>query len=161
MDIFAHFFWTVAIYWQHPKRWLAGLIGVLPDFFSFGIFFVERLATGALTRGPPALFGIPQYVHVLYDITHSAVVFAVVAGVFWFVWRDAFWLLGGWILHIIIDMPTHTDAFFPTPFLWPLSSITVSGISWGSDWFLLANYCLLAILYIWLVRNVKRTALAE
>lgn len=151
MDTLSHYLWTVAIYWQHPKRWLVGMFGALPDLMSFGIFFVQRLLTGTMERGAPGIETIPQYVHVMYDITHSLVVFMIVAAVLWFVAREWFWLIWGWALHIIIDIPTHTAAFFPTPFLWPVSDFHLSGISWGVTWFMLMNLVGLIAVYVWLI----------
>jgi hypothetical protein len=161
MDIFAHFLWTFAIYWQHPKRWIAGLIGMTPDLLSFGIFTVQRVISTGFHLGPP--FGtIPTYVYTMYDITHSLVIFALGATLLWFFARDWFWLSGGWLLHIMIDLPTHTGAFFPTPFLWPLSDFRLSGVSWGASWFMAANYGSLLILYTWLLtKNFKIPASGE
>jgi hypothetical protein len=157
MDILAHFLWTLAIYWQHPRRWIAGLIGFLPDILSFGIFFVQRIITGNFERGAPQLATIPTYVFTLYDLTHSIVVFAIGAALLWFFARDWFWLSLGWGLHIIIDVPTHTNRFFPTPVFWPISDVTFSGIGWGSWWFMLMNYAALAAVYTYLVWKVPRT----
>jgi hypothetical protein len=64
----------------------------------------------------------------------------------------------GWVFHILIDIPTHTLRFFPTPFLWPISSYCASGISWANRWFLLANYSALAIVSFLLWRNGRRAA---
>jgi hypothetical protein len=152
MDIFAHFLWTFAIYWQHPKRWLAGFIGMVPDLLAFGPVFIMNIFTGH--RGVPSLSSIPSYVYAMYNITHSLVTFTILALILWFAARKWFWLLGGWLLHIIIDVPTHTNAFFPTPFLWPISTLKFSGISWGTPWFMLANYSSLFVLYAWMVWKV-------
>jgi hypothetical protein len=154
MDILAHFLWTMAMYWQHPRRFIAGIIGFLPDIFSFGVLFVERLITGGLQRGPPT--GIPEYVYSLYSMTHSIVICAIGMAVLWYVARNWFWLAFGWPVHIIIDIPTHTDRFFPTPLFWPLSDFVVSGISWGTGWFMLLNYGSIVTLYLWLTLKVPR-----
>jgi hypothetical protein len=151
MDIFAHFLWTFAIYWQHPKRWWAGLIGMLPDLLSFGIFTVVSVLSRGFPSGPPVASTIPDYVYVMYSITHSLVIFAIGATLLWYFARNWFWVSFGWALHIIIDLPTHTSAFFPTPLLWPISDMTLSGISWATQWFMIANYSSLAILYTWLI----------
>jgi hypothetical protein len=64
------------------------------------------------------------------------------------------WLTGAlplaylaWLGHILVDIPTHSKRFFPTPFLWPISDYKVDGISWGVRWFMLANYGSLAAAY--------------
>ncbi|MBI2102454.1 hypothetical protein HYT55_01335 [Candidatus Woesearchaeota archaeon] len=58
--------------------------------------------------------------------------------------------LYAWPLHIVIDIPTHTSNFLPTPFLWPLSSFAFPGISWASREFMVINYLLIlgGLLYI-------------
>jgi hypothetical protein len=42
------------------------------------------------------------------------------------------WILAAWGLHILIDIPTHSLALFPTPFLWPVSDFKVNGIGWDN-----------------------------
>jgi hypothetical protein len=156
MDILAHFLWTFAIYWQHTKRWVAGLIGFIGDLVAFVPHMAYSLFAGTYASGRPELHLIPDWVFLLYSISHSLVVFAVVAAIMWYANRKWFWLLGGWLLHIIIDIPTHTAGFFPTPFLWPLSDFYVSGIGWSTGWFMIANYSALAIIYTYLVMRVPR-----
>jgi hypothetical protein len=156
MDILAHFLWTLAIYWQHPKRYLAAVIGFLPDILSFGPHMIYSIISGTLQFGKPELHVIPQWVFLLYDITHSIVIFAVGAALLWYFAREWFWLSWGWALHIVIDLPTHTAEFFPTPLLWPISGFTLSGISWATGWFMIANYISLAAVYVWLIWKVPR-----
>lgn len=42
-----------------------------------------------------------------------------------------------WLAHILLDIPFHTKAYFPTKLLWPLSDFSFDGISWGDArvWF--------------------------
>ena len=35
-----------------------------------------------------------------------------------------------WILHILIDIPTHSRQKWAPQFLWPFSSLTIDGTSW-------------------------------
>ncbi len=56
----------------------------------------------------------------------------------------------------------HTYPFsvlYPTLFLWPLSDWYYDGNSWGTLWFMIANYSCLLIVFILLrfVRKVKST----
>lgn len=155
MDTLGHFLWTFAMYWTHAKRWIAGLVGTLPDLLSFGPFFVIGIFNGIeRTSGPPSIESIPPWVFTMYDITHSLVVYGIVALVLWFMSREWFWLTLGWPLHILIDIPTHSARFFPTPFLWPISSFVFDGISWGVWWFMLLNYGALLCVYAWLMLKV-------
>ena len=151
MDIFAHFLWTSAFYWQHPKRWIAGLIGFLPDIFAFGPFFVLALVNGTLIGGPHGLVANQAGIHALYNISHSFVVCACGLLLLFWLKRDWFWISFGWPLHILIDMFTHTEQFFPTPILWPISGFHIGSFSWGEPWFMAINYGMLAVLYVTLL----------
>ncbi|MBI2023507.1 hypothetical protein HYT01_03025 [Candidatus Giovannonibacteria bacterium] len=170
MDIFAHALWTGAAYktvpkekWSAKKVWLSVFFGVAPDLFSFGILFVSYFLQKGLkrpeflTQGPPPMSLIPDYVSVAYNYTHSLIIFSLVFLIALMIYKKPFWPLAAWGLHILIDIPTHTSAFFPTPFLWPFSSFKVSGISWGNPWFMLVNYSaiILAYLLIFLRKNKK------
>jgi hypothetical protein len=54
-----------------------------------------------------------------------------------------------WLLHILVDIPTHSTRFFPTPFLWPISSYEFSGIGWANPMIFIPNVVLLTSLYVW------------
>jgi len=47
----------------------------------------------------------------------------------------------------IPDIPTHTESYFPTPFLWPLPTPFVNGIPWSTPWAMLANYAGTIVVY--------------
>jgi len=46
-----------------------------------------------------------------------------------------------------VRFPTHTESYFPTPFLWPLPTPFVNGIPWSTPWVMLANYASMTIVY--------------
>lgn len=154
MDTLSHYLWAVLLYWyfRKEKKWLIGLSGALPDLMSFGIFILLALITGvSYEPGPPPLEVFPSIIFTMYNITHSFLPIGIVAFFLW-KFKPKWWHLSwGWFLHIITDIPTHTREFFPTPILWPLSTITFSGFSWGQWWFMLLNYGLLLIasFYLW------------
>ncbi len=160
MDIFSHGLWTAAAYKavelkqkKHFKIWWAVFFSLAPDLFSFGILFATRLVTLRLFQPEfiddkglhPEL--VPQYVHILYNWTHSFLIFAAVFGLVWLFLKRPFWELGAWGLHIASDIFTHTDVFFPTPFLWPFSDYRASVISWADPHFMIPNYIALALVY--------------
>lgn len=150
MDIFAHTLWTAAVYqkWTLKYRLAAAFFGVAPDLASFGIFFIQRSWQGFFQVGKPSLEFIPPYVYILYNLTHSLVIFLAVVLIFYLWQKRLPWLIGGWGLHIIIDMFTHSREFFPTPFLWPISDYTVDSFSWAESWFMALNYGALAVVYV-------------
>ena len=169
MDIFAHTLWSAASAKVVKDRTqkiksigLAAFFGVAPDFFAFGPFIILWFLRNGLTapwpQEPPGDHIIPQYVHELYHISHSLVIFAAVFALVWLIRRKPYWELSAWALHILIDIPTHTSLFFPTPFLWPLSSFQVSGIKWSTPWFMILNYSalILVLYYLWVKKKSFR-----
>jgi hypothetical protein len=176
MDIFSHGLWAMAAakalnnrrFTEKPLSLLqAGWWGVFPDLFAFGAPFVVMIAlmlTGQIDastmRRPPqmepanpqlaALFALaPQ----LYQLSHSLVVFAVVVLLVRVLFKKWPWILLGWLLHILADIPTHTYKFYPTPIFWPISHFTVSGFPWSQWWFLALDYSLLVMTFVYLFRG--------
>jgi len=167
MDIVSHGLWGGVAFGQKNKRlyWWSFFFGVAPDLFSFGIFTLANIL--GLVSGPdwssgrPDPSAIPSYVYSLYDVTHSLIVFALIFGLVWALRRRPYMPMLAWALHILVDIPTHSSLFFPTPFLWPISSYNFQGISWGQPVVFIPNLILLAGCYFfwWIrVRNKKRTA---
>jgi len=179
MDIFAHGLWTGVSY-EALKRnsrrrisvSLAVFWGLIPDFFAFTIPFVYmfwNLATRGMTLGDfkshvdiePIAHTFPFYdlSNALYNISHSIFVFAAIFILVAVIRKRAVWEMGAWLLHIIIDIPTHSYNFFPTPFLWPVSDFRVNGFSWGTPSFMFINYSLifLSITILFFSRHRKNT----
>lgn len=154
MDILSHGLWGGIAFGRKNKRdfWWSFGIGMMPDLLSFGILTVAT-ALGLSTRpdwgGHPLDAMIPTYVHSLYNITHSLVIFVTVFAAVCLIRKKPFWPLLAWGLHVMMDIPTHTTEFFATPFLWPLSTVRVSGISWGHPMIMIPDIILLFVLYIW------------
>ncbi len=168
MDVFSHGLWGGAAFGRENKKmfWSAVAFGVGPDIFSFGIFTVATML-GIVPRpdwsaGPPPESLIPSYVHSLYDMTHSLVVFAAVFFIVWGVRKKPFLPMLAWPLHIILDIPTHTTAFFSTPFLWPLPHPHVNGVSWSHPLIFWPNWVALITVYsIWGLRVWRKSKKAK
>lgn len=155
MDTLSHGLWG-SLAFGRRNRWSFGwafFFGIAPDIFSFGIFFVSiwlGFVSGIdWSAGPPDQSLIPQYVHNIYNITHSLIIFAVVFASVWLARQRPFLEMTAWGLHILMDIPTHSDNFFPTPFLWPLSSFHINGIPWSHPIIFVPNVVLLGMLYLW------------
>jgi hypothetical protein len=170
MDIFAHALWTGAAArgarwkWRWPVRPLwAALWGVFPDLFAFtvpvAISVVHQLQGVRYVRGTQW-----KLAGQLYHISHSLIVCAAVLALVWVLARRPVFAMLGWPLHILIDIPSHSEQFYPTPFLWPVSSFHVSGMAWGNRWFMLINYTALLMVYTliyaakWRARRKKPVA---
>jgi len=187
MDILAHGLWTAAgakaiNNRNSPSRqnerpfnvgW-AAFWGVFPDLFAFGVPFVwtiYNLAVGAmhLSDWPAPAHDIEPvpYTHLqplqlansLYNLSHSLIVFVLILALVSIIWRKVPRELFGWLLHILIDIPTHSYRFFPTPFLWPVSGFKFAyGIAWGQWWFQAINYAALIAVYCLLYRHKTKSA---
>ncbi len=164
MDIISHGLWGGLAVGRKNKKsfWLSFLFGVSPDLLSFGIFSAMNilgLVSGPdWSGGPPPADSIPQYVHTLYNITHSLVTFAVVFGLVWLLRKKPLYELLAWPLHILMDIPTHSTQFFPTPFLWPFVDYRVDGIPWSHPYIFFPNWIFLILLYLYFFVFRKRYA---
>ncbi|EQB63093.1 MAG: hypothetical protein RBG1_1C00001G0672 [candidate division Zixibacteria bacterium RBG-1] len=140
MDIFAHGFWGGITFGRKKIFGLAMLFGVLPDVSAFGPFFVIRLIHRTLQFGKPNLAEIPSWVFTSYDISHSLITAAILYGVIRYFNKPLAYTFLAYPLHILCDIFTHSKSFFPTPFLFPVSSYKVDGISWADPTFMMVNY---------------------
>jgi hypothetical protein len=155
MDIVSHGLWGAITFGRKSRWsfWLAFMIGLAPDLLSFGILW--SAATLGLedkpdfSHGPPPESSIPQYVHDLYNVTHSLIMFLIVFVLMWLLLKQPLWELAAWGLHVLVDVPTHSHAFFPTPILWPLFNWKFNGWPWMAPTILIPNFVLLALLYAW------------
>jgi len=181
MDIFAHALWAtagareanLAAEKKNNKSrislgWIA-FFGIFPDLFAFTIPFMYRfynvLVSGnnisSFFERPPVIeSGVEGSFSLalnLYQYSHSLVIWALVFMIVWFVYKRPRYELLGWALHILIDIPSHVIAFFPTPFLFPFSDYRFPyGIEWSNMYFMIINYSLLLI--VWgrmLIRDIR------
>lgn len=158
MDIISHGLWGGLVLGTKSKKTYlsAFVISMLPDLFSFGVLFADRLlgisASSAWGGDHRSLNGVPLYVHHLYNVTHSFIIFGLVFGLVWLVRKKPFVPLLAWGLHILVDIPSHSFAFFPTPIFWPLSDYKYNGINWGDPRIYYPNLIFLSIgygIYFW------------
>ena len=160
MDVLSHGLWGGVVFGRENKRAFlcAVAFSVLPDLLSEGVLLLLVLL-GA--EGMPKFEGrhpniteFPGYAQGFYDFTHSLVAFGLVSAAVCLLLRRIFRPLLAWGLHILIDIPTHSVALFPTPFLWPVSDFKINGIGWASPVILVPDIALLIVVYaIWVVRN--------
>lgn len=163
MDILSHGLWGGITVGRSSRVsfWTAFCFGVAPDLFAFGPLFANRMFIHGLDflnnlGKPPDASSIPAYVHSVYNVTHSLVVFAAAFAAVWLIRRKPLLEMGAWALHICMDIPTHGTAFFPTPFLWPVSDFHVDGVPWSRPFIFFPNVALLAVLYAWFLYKRKK-----
>ena len=93
--------------------------------------------------------------HYLYQYSHSLVIWAFVFILVWVISKRPRYELFGWALHILIDIPSHALSFYPTPFLFPLSSYRFPyGVQWSNQWYMMINYT--ALLFVWVGILLKK-----
>lgn len=125
-----------------------------PDLLAFGPAILAGIITGDFRSWANyPLDGIPRspistYSYNAYHVTHSLIVWTLLAAGLW-LWRKRFsWVFAASALHIVCDIPLHALRYFPTPYLWPLHTPLHDGIPWANPRFLLANYSLIAATYL-------------
>ncbi len=106
--------------------WAAFFFGIFPDIASLGIHF----ATDFFTSGSLRWHGIPNFVLVLYNITHSLLGIGIGYALL-VAWKRVLWLPAlAWPLHVLVDIPTHGSGRFMTPIFWPFTDAGFPGWSW-------------------------------
>jgi len=167
-DLFA---FTPVVFWM------------LLQLFYNGVSFSDIPRPEIMSPEERNSFFILRLSETLYHISHSGIIFLAL---FFLVWglrsyrlkqkrraertlRNTLhqepysytpcWEMTGWFIHVLMDIPTHSGMLYPTLFLWPLSDWYYDGNSWGTLWFMIANYSCLLIVFMLLrlVRKVKGT----
>ncbi|MFH1682666.1 MAG: hypothetical protein ABIA37_02615 [Candidatus Woesearchaeota archaeon] len=111
-----------------------------------------------LEFGKPDLGAIPDWVFLLYGLTHSLLVFGVILLLIYLIARKIPIYIYAWPIAVVMDTFTHSRNFLPTPFLWPIEWY-FPGFSWGTTWFMIVNYVLivagLSYAIYWRYRNKR------
>jgi membrane-bound metal-dependent hydrolase YbcI (DUF457 family) len=85
---------------------------------------------------------------------HSAPIAAAATLLSWLALRRLWIPLLGWWSHIVIDVFTHSAAFYPVPVLYPFTYRGFDGLAWNTPWFLAVNYAAIAVVAagLWFTR---------
>jgi hypothetical protein len=78
---------------------------------------------------------------------HSVIVWTAVFGILRLIFKKPVVAAYARLFHILLDIPTHSLAFYATPFLWPISSYKFDGIPRSTPWIFFTNLTILAIVY--------------
>ena len=159
MEIIAHGLWAAAAAIGVQRSTKAGIrVGwavwwaAFPDVLAFGPSFAIGLwfrFAGVSNSGAAEGHALP-HVHVglpLYPAGHSLIVSLLVFGLVTILARRIVFEMLGWMLHIVIDVPTHSLSYYATRFLWPVSDYRIDGIAWWTPWFWVATYGALGVVY--------------
>ncbi|MFT5280696.1 MAG: hypothetical protein ACI9AR_000124 [Flavobacteriaceae bacterium] len=162
MDILAHGLYggalSKALRNKIPKEkrkrffWWAFLFGILPDFIAFAPSFFIGIFNGH--GGHHSGMGNLDLSAYIYNFSHSLIIFLCVLLLVRVISKKWWLPLFAWPLHIIMDIPLHSPDFFPTPFLFPLSTYTLPiGIPWGTPQIFFSLWGILIVYY--LIRFLK------
>ncbi len=153
MDIISHALYANLIFKEVPleQRGLICFFAIIPDLISFVSIMGKGFLRKIMHYTNPPKNTFPKIVFKLYNISHSLIIWVFVFLILKILKLD-YWALVymGWGSHIVLDIFTHSNNFFPTPILWPLSKFHFSGIAWSNKWFMFFNYSLLLFLYLFL-----------
>lgn len=164
MDVISHGLWGwLAFGRQKRSRYAPALVfGMLPDLLAFVPFFIHARIQGFQFTGPPPLEIVPSWVFLLYNLGHSLIVF----GLFYLIVgrynREVAFCSLAWLLHILVDIPTHAADYFPTRFLYPLNDFVIDGLPWDTPIIWFSNLTLLVVLcaVVFLARLREKRSLA-
>lgn len=155
MDYFSHGLWSYIFFHRIKKPIYAVLFGLMPDTFSWVIYAIYNILTGSFF-GKPNLDLIPDWAFTLYGISHSLIIWSVIILALFIVLRKVPLYVFAAPISIIMDVPTHSREFLPTPFLWPVSNWHFPGFSWGQGWFLLINYAFIFSLLGYIIYKKRK-----
>lgn len=179
MDIVAHGLWAglgVAFARRHrpiPAGTAAAVVALalLPDLAQLlpliglaasrgDIHVLHAYATAVPGSEPPLPPAVALWSHHLHCVLHSAVVAAAVTALAWAMLRTLWLPLLGWWSHIVIDVFTHSAAFYPSPVLYPFTERGFDGLAWNTPWFMAANYAaiVLAVALLLLMSQRRRAS---
>ena len=180
MDVVSHWFWGVLATRKHVNWKVAGPMAVLPDLLAFVPSFVYSTMHGLerpTVDDTTVTSDFPAIAWDMYRYTHSAVVVTVAVLVTWWLFTRfsgsrfesqfaeqhrskpllmAFLLWLPWYSNILLDIPTHTLQFFPTPVFYPLSDFGVDGTRWSTPIVLFTNVGVLAVLWMYVLWKDRR-----
>ncbi len=154
MDIISHGLWGGVSFGRSNKKFFiwSFIFGIAPDLITFGPFFVLHFSKfyRQHTNNAQTALDIPAYIFTSYNFTHSLVVAFIVITIIFLLKKKIVKFLLAWPLHILMDMPTHSINFFPTPFAWPLFDIKINGIPWSHPAIFIPNWIALIVAIGWL-----------
>ena len=155
MDTLSHALYGKGLFGYKKYRWYSFFFGIIPDIFSFGIYFIYLIVFSEFEFGRPSRDELPYWVYDLYDISHSMVTALVFIAIAYKINKDFAWPMLAWPMHIIVDFFTHSIEFFPTPILWPISDYRFDGVPWSNPYVLVINFVLIFVIFIYRRKNKK------
>lgn len=131
MDLLTHILVTRVFVGRRPTTLLAGVAADAPFYFTYPWWLLAR---GELRRSFAGNTwpSPPRWMPTAYHAAHSLPLLFMVATFARLItgrWPSA--PARAWLLHILIDIPTHSRKQWAPQFMWPLSHFSVDGVSWA------------------------------
>ncbi len=149
MDTLSHALYGKGLFGYKKYGWYSFFFGIIPDIFSFGIYFIYLIVFSEFEFGRPSREELPYWVYDLYDVSHSMVTALVFIAIAYKINKDFAWPMLAWPMHIIVDFFTHSIEFFPTPILWPISDYRFDGVPWSNPYVMGINFILIFLIFIY------------
>jgi hypothetical protein len=131
VDPVTHLLTTRLLVGREPTTLLAGIAPDLPFYITYPLWVlrsgrVRVVLDGEVWPAPPSwMVQLHRAAHSIPSALLGAMLIRLSRG-HW-PWRS----LGAYLLHLLIDIPTHTrDPWGPRP-LWPFSNIAYDGMGWA------------------------------
>ena len=172
MDILSHTLWVVAgVEVARRRRIIVGrrdivasaILAALPDVIHLvPVFAWVLLGNGSLASLYQYAIALPGdepsmpaivvlTAHHLHCIMHSGIVAGAITALVWLMHQRLWIPLLAWWSHILIDVFTHSDDYYPSPIFYPITYWGFDGFAWNRPAFVAMNYTLLVALYAWLL----------
>lgn len=150
MDVVSHALWGGLVFGGSDSVVLAATFGAAPDLIPFVPFVLrEAIHNKRISPLKPDIQAFPSWTFKLYNYTHSLISYLGIFLICYWLFSPAVARLSlGWLLHILMDIPTHEKKFFPTEFLFPLSDFSFDGIPWSRGSVMLGNYLALVLVFL-------------
>ncbi len=139
MDLITHTLITRKFIGKEASTTIAGILPDVSFYFTYPFWLAARGGAKEAFQNNdwPAP---PKWMITFHYMTHSiplATVIALVIFAFTKQFPRKFFL--AWLVHILIDIPTHSKKQWAPQFLWPISDYAFDGYSWGEAAIALMN----------------------
>lgn len=131
MDLLTHILLTRRFVGKAPALVIAGILPDAPFYLTYPAWVIKRRQLGHAIR-EATWPNPPVWMATLHHAFHSVPVALLGASLVRLVagrWPRG--VLKAWLLHIAIDIPTHTRHPWGPQVLWPFSTFAVNGVSWA------------------------------
>jgi len=156
MDTLSHGLYGAMAFGRSSKKAfvISFLFGIFPDIFAFGFEILKTILTSFNFTGHIA-DAANSYMVILYSIGHSLVIASAVLILGLILLRSKAIPVSAWVLHILMDIPTHSAEFFPTPYIWPFPTPYIDGIPWPTPWIFFTNWAIIIVLGVAIWKKKK------